>query len=165
MRGSFPGKRVSDACTEGEMFSEFSEIFACTSGLAQKSTYRTIQLDKRVFIKDSSVRCVFSPRSVYIRWRRARVSCWSLALHCFSSSAIRFPCSSSILEYEKSCKKKAACQLREHFFFSKTRRQFVIRDKNEKENTVDVYILRRYYVVCASICECICATARANTET
>lgn len=97
-------------------------------------------------------------RDLYICWKRVCVSCWSLALHCFSSSAIRFPYSSSILDYELV---KAACQLREHFF--ETRQQFVIRDKNEKK--IDVYILRRYYVVCAIMCECICATARANTET
>lgn len=60
-------------------------------------------------------------RDLYICWKRVCVLCWSLALHCFSSSAIRFPCSSSILDYELV---KAACQLREHFF----RNEATIRD-------------------------------------
>lgn len=124
------------------------------------SIYRTLQLDKRVFIKDSSVRCVFSPRSKHLLETRVRIV---LVIGAWLFFIVRD--SLSLFFEHFGTRVCESCLPVARAFFSETRRQFVIRDKNEKENTVDVYILRRYYVVCASICECICATARANTET
>lgn len=109
--------------------------------------YRAIELDKRIYIKDSSVRCVSSPRSIHLLKTRVHIVLVTGASLFF----IVRDSLSLFFEHFGAC--KSCLPVARAFFFWKrgNKSWYVIKTKKK----IDVYILRRYYVVYAIMCECI----------